>query len=155
MTEHFKIKESQIILKILKNLPAMRETWVWSVGWEDPLEEGMTTHSSVLAWRIPWTEEPGGLQSMGSQRLRYDWAKKHTYTHHIRVDHWSTGRIWPGIYTGQCGKGWCHRINNKETLRRMVRMLTWSLGHISMMKGCTNKGYRLELVISSPLHAPL
>ena len=49
-------------------LPAMWETWVRSLGWEDPLEKEMATHSSVLAWRIPWTEKPGGLQSMGSQR---------------------------------------------------------------------------------------
>ena len=48
---------------MLKNLPAMWETWVQSLGWEDPLEKGMTTHSSILAWRIPWTEEPGGLYS--------------------------------------------------------------------------------------------
>ena len=52
-----------------KNLPAMRETQIWSLGWEDPLEKGMATHSSILVWRIPWTEEPGGLQSMGSQRV--------------------------------------------------------------------------------------
>ena len=52
---------------MVKNLPAMQETWVLSLDWEDPLEEGMTTHSSILAWRIPWTGEPGGLQSMGSQ----------------------------------------------------------------------------------------
>ena len=51
----------------VKNLPAMRETWVRSLDWEDPLEEGMATHSSILAWRIPWTEEPGGLQSIGLQ----------------------------------------------------------------------------------------
>ena len=53
---------------VVKNLPAMQETqetWVQSLGWEVPLEEGMATHSTVLAWRIPWTEEPGGLQSMG------------------------------------------------------------------------------------------
>ena len=50
-----------------KNLPATWETWVQSLGWEDPLEKGMATHSSNLAWRIPWTEEPGGLQSMKSQ----------------------------------------------------------------------------------------
>ena len=50
----------------LKPLPAMRETWVHSLGWEDPLEEGMVTHSGILAWRISWTEEAGGLQSMGS-----------------------------------------------------------------------------------------
>ena len=59
---------------VVKNLPAMQETWVQSLGWEDPLEKGMATHSSILAWRIPWTEEPGGLQSMRSQRVRHDWV---------------------------------------------------------------------------------
>ena len=54
---------------MLKNLPAMHETWVQSLGQEDPLEKEMATHSSILAWRIPWTEEPGGLQSMGSQSV--------------------------------------------------------------------------------------
>ena len=53
----------------LKHLPGMRETWVRSLGQEDPLEKEMATHSSTLAWRIPWREEPGGLQSMGSQEL--------------------------------------------------------------------------------------
>ena len=57
--------------QMVKNLPAMQETWVQSLGLEDPLEEGMATHSSILAWEIPWTEEPGGLQFMGSQRVRY------------------------------------------------------------------------------------
>ena len=52
----------------------MQETWVQSLGWENPLEESMATHSSVLAWRIPWTEEPGGLQSMGWQRVGHDLA---------------------------------------------------------------------------------
>ena len=56
-----------------QNLLAMQETWVQSLDWEDPLEKEMATHSSILAWRIPWTEEPGGLQSMGSQGLRHDW----------------------------------------------------------------------------------
>ena len=51
---------------MVKNLPAMQETWVQSLGQEDPLEEGMATHPTILAWRMPWTEEPGGLQSMGS-----------------------------------------------------------------------------------------
>ena len=58
----------------VKNLPAMRETQVWFQGQEDPLEEGMATHSSIPAWRIPRTEERGGLQSMGSQRVGLDWA---------------------------------------------------------------------------------
>ena len=58
--------------QMVKNLPAVQETWVQSLGQEDPLENGMATHSSILAWRIPWTEEPGGLQSMGSQRVERD-----------------------------------------------------------------------------------
>ena len=58
--------------QMVKNLPAMREMQVQSLGLEDPLEEKMVTHSSILAWRIPWTEEPGGLQSMGSQRVGHD-----------------------------------------------------------------------------------
>ena len=58
----------------VKSLPAMQETWVWSLGREDALEKKMATHSSILAWRIPWTEEPGGLQSMGSQRVGHDWV---------------------------------------------------------------------------------
>ena len=53
-------------------LPAMQETWVQTLHWEDPLEEGKATHSSILAWRIPWTEEPGGLQSKGSQRVGHN-----------------------------------------------------------------------------------
>ena len=56
----------------VKNLPAVQETWVRSLGWEDSLEKGMATHSSVLACEIPWMEEPGGLQSMGSQRVGHD-----------------------------------------------------------------------------------
>ena len=57
---------------MIKNLPAMQEIWVRSPGWEEPLEKGMATHSSIPAWRIPWTEEPGGLQSMGSEGVRHD-----------------------------------------------------------------------------------
>ena len=58
--------------RTVKNPPAMQETQGQSLGWEDPLENGMTSHSSILAWRIPWTEEPGKLQSMGLQRVRHD-----------------------------------------------------------------------------------
>ena len=60
-----------------------RDLEVQSLGWEDPLEKEMATHSSILAWRIPWTEEPGGLQSKGSQRVRHDWASEHINTHVI------------------------------------------------------------------------
>ena len=61
-----------LVAQRLKHLPEMRETWVRSLGWEDPLEKEMATHSSILAWRIPWMGEPGGLQSTGSQRVRHD-----------------------------------------------------------------------------------
>ena len=64
---------------MVKNLPAMWETQVRSLGQEDPLEEEMATHSSILAWRIPWTEKPGRLRSMGLQRVRHDGAIKHTH----------------------------------------------------------------------------
>ena len=65
-------KGASWVTQTVKNLPAMQETWVRSLGQEDALEKGMATHSSILAWRIPWTEEPGGLQTMGSQRVGHD-----------------------------------------------------------------------------------
>ena len=58
--------------QMVKNPPAKWETWVRSLGWEDPLEEGMATQSSILAWKIPWAQEPSGLQSMGLQRVGHD-----------------------------------------------------------------------------------
>ena len=65
------------VAQLVKNLPVMWETWIHSLGWEDPMEEGMATHSSILAWRIPpWTEKPGRLQSMGSQKVGHSWATK-------------------------------------------------------------------------------
>ena len=70
------------MVQMIKNLSAMQETVVRSLGWEDILEKGMATHSSTLAWKIPWTEEPGGLQSMGLQRVRHNWA---THTHHTHT----------------------------------------------------------------------
>ena len=72
--------------QLVKNVPMQeaQEMWVWSLGWEDPLEKEMATHSSILARRILWTAEPGGLQSMGSQRVGYDWAHTHYPRHKIR-----------------------------------------------------------------------
>ena len=67
--------------QMVKNLPVMQETWVWSLGQEDALEKGMATHSSIFAWRIPWTEEPGGLQSIGSQRVEHNWVINTLYDH--------------------------------------------------------------------------
>ena len=63
---------TSLMARMVKNLPAMRETWVHSLGWEDPLEEGMGTPSGIFAWRSPGTKEPGGLQSTGEQRVGHD-----------------------------------------------------------------------------------
>ena len=73
-------KSHYLVAQTVKNLPATQETWVWSLGLEDPLKKGVATHYSILAWRMPWTEEPGGLQSMGSQRVGHDWATNTTTT---------------------------------------------------------------------------
>ena len=82
------ISGTSLVAQMVRNLPAMQETWVQSLGWEDPLERRMATPSSILTWRITWTEEPGGLQSMGLQRVEHDWAtnthvcvRAHTHTH--------------------------------------------------------------------------
>ena len=63
---------ASLVAQTVKSPPAAQETWVLSLGLQDPLEKGMAAHSCILGWRIPWTEEPGGLQSMGSQRVRHD-----------------------------------------------------------------------------------
>ena len=63
---------ASLVAQTVKNLPAMQVTWVRSLSGEDPLEEGVATHSGILVWEIPWTEKPGGLQSMGSRRVRHD-----------------------------------------------------------------------------------
>ena len=70
----FKVKynDSSLVAQRLKHLPVMQETWVRFLGQEDPLEKEMAIHSSILAWRTPWTQEPGGLQSTGLQRFRHD-----------------------------------------------------------------------------------
>ena len=75
--------DSSLVAQRLKHLPPMRETWVQSLGQEDPLEKEMVTHSSILAWRIPWTEKPGRLQSTGSQRVRMT-ERLHITSHHIK-----------------------------------------------------------------------
>ena len=81
-------KWASLVAQRLKRMPAMRETWVRSLDWEDPLEKEMATHSSILAWRIPWMEEPGGLQSTGSQKesdmteqLHFHFLSQHSQKH--------------------------------------------------------------------------
>ena len=66
------LPQASLMAQMIKNAPAVQETWVQALDQEDPLEKGRATHSTILTWRIPWTEEPGGLQSMGLQRVRHD-----------------------------------------------------------------------------------
>ena len=77
------------VAQMVKSLPAMQETWVRSLSQEDPLEEGMASHSNILAWRIPWTEEAGGLHSMGMQRVGHDWTTN-TFTSAVLSDGYSS-----------------------------------------------------------------
>ena len=72
MKHHTHTHTHVLVAQMVKYLPAIQETWVQSLGGEDPLEKGMATHSSILAWRIPWTEEFGGLQSIGLQRVEHN-----------------------------------------------------------------------------------
>ena len=72
--------ETSLVVQRLKCLPPMWETWVWSLGWGDPLEKEMVTHSSILAWRIPWTKKPSRLQFTGSQRVGHNWVTSPYWT---------------------------------------------------------------------------
>ena len=72
LSQDIEYSGASLVAQMVKNLPAMQETWVQSLSWEDPLEKEMATHSRILAWRIPWTEEPGGLQSIRLQRVGHD-----------------------------------------------------------------------------------
>ena len=81
------LKQASLVFQMVKNSPAMWETSVPSLGWEDPLGKGTATHSSILAWRIPWPEEPGRLPSVGSQRVRHKWMN-FTFTFHLCLKHY-------------------------------------------------------------------
>ena len=91
---------ASLVAQRLKCLPGMWETWVWSLDREDPLEKEMSTHSSTLAWRIPWREEPGRLQSMGLQRVGHDWVTS-IFTFFNLMFH---GKI---ESQKECGMTWC------------------------------------------------
>ena len=100
---------------MVKNPPAMWETWVQPLGWEDPLEKGMVTRSRILVWRIPWTEEPGRLQSMGSQRVGHDWV---TSTHSLLGCLDSPSRF--------CGSGmWTARDKDGLSLYHSIWDIRW------------------------------
>ena len=98
------------------------ETWVWSLGWEDPLEKGVATHSSILAWRIPWTVEPCGLKSMGSQGVGHnwsDWIHTHTHTH----THTQSPSVPPLLLVPGC---WCAQGSVLGLLVSVYTFSWWS-----------------------------
>ena len=115
----------------VKNPPAMQKTqemWVQSLGWEDPLEEGMATHSSILAWRIPGTEEPGGLQFIGLQRVGDDWSDwAGTCTTHISVG-LPTGKLWGSRIQWNAGQ---KSSLLADACRAAVPVAIWALGIMS------------------------
>ena len=121
-----KVENLQVAQR-LKHLPAMRETLVWSLGQENPLEKKMATHSSILAWIIPWMEEPGGLQSTGSQRVGHDWANSLTFN-----------KSWPSevsLLDGVSGASelWCFMSQHrKNSARSKVLEKKWliRIGHL-------------------------
>ena len=100
-------KVTSPVAQMVKRLPTRQETWVRSLGWEDLLEKEIVTHSSILAWKIPWMEEPGRLQSMGSQRVGHNWATKPIKLDVCvgkipwRRERLSTPGFWPGEFYGQ------------------------------------------------------
>ena len=111
---HHQLPElASLVAQMVKNLPAMRETWVWSLGWEDALEESMATHSSILAWRIPWTEEPGRLQSTGSQ------SQSQSATNTFTVTNYICGIVpWRSLM-------WC-RMRKSGWMAKMWRIFSWA-----------------------------
>ena len=91
ITLKYVYRQASLIAQLVKNLPAVQETWVQFLSWEDPLEKEMATHSSILTWRIPWTEEPGRLQSMRSQESDTTYGLNHHHHHHTDTQNLS---IW-------------------------------------------------------------
>ena len=122
---------ASLVAQMVKNLPAIQETRVRSLGWEDPLEKGTATHSNILSWRISWTEEPGRLQFMGSQRVGHDWVTSNTVCLHVCLlkmscpisssSTWELPRHILGphsrpIYQGSLGMGFSNFCFNKPSI---------------------------------------
>ena len=99
---------ASLVAQLVKNSPAVWETWVWSLGLEDPLENRRATHSIIFAWKIPWTEEPSRLQSTGLQRVRHDWA---TFTFHK-----GDINVWPTHVTA-----WIKQFSLKTQLSQLTK----------------------------------
>ena len=114
---------SSVVARMVQNLPAMQETQVWSLDWEDPLEKGMETHTSILAWRIPWKEEADGLESMGSQRVGHDWATNTDWL----TDRWWHMQVYRQIGAYSRGAWVFKRIQWFQFFKHLISFSIWRL----------------------------
>ena len=118
-----------LVAQTVKDLLAMQETWVWSLGWKDPLEKGMVTYSSILAWGIPWTEEPGRLQSMGSQsQTRLSNKHFHYHFHIYTMEYYSSHKKEQNIVicSNMGGSRDCHtEWSNSDKERKMSHNIAY------------------------------
>ena len=112
----------------VKCLPSMQETWVWSLGGEDPLEKEMTTHSGILAWKTPWMEKPGGLQSMGSQRVGHDWVTSlftgYSMCTYVSLSSWAIMISY--VHAGELNR-WSPKSSQFYPSRCLQLMQSWQL----------------------------
>ena len=136
---------ASLVAQTVKNPPAMKETWDQSLGWEDPLEKGMETHSSILAWRIPWTEEPGWLQSMGSQGVGHDWttdtdAPTVRDTYKLRKNQTPVAL---GLTAEHGSLSW-KSVQNQLYLRSLRECFTWAPSPLLVL-GCPSVATRWSL----------
>ena len=122
------------VAQTVYNLPAIQEIRVQSLGQEDPLEEKKATHSSIFAWRIPWTEEAGRLQSMGSQRVGHNWATNNIFTFFF---HWGLGEERQGSSHTPCYAGWIQNWGPRH-MKRTEAKLTKGTGRMK----CVRNGWR-------------
>ena len=126
---------ASLVAQTVKNLPAIWETWTQSLGQEDPLEKGMATHSSILAWRIPWTEEPGGIQSMGSQSFQHDWATN-TFTFQFFGGH-VVNRVWLKGSFSICSYPYTQNTQRGVTAS-LLKVQSLSFGYLGICYGNKN-----------------
>ena len=130
--------------QMVKNLPAIQETCVWSLGWEDPLEKEMETHSSILAWKILWTEEPGRLQSMGMQRVRHDWATNTSTSNESwtvkKAELWRTDAFELCCWRRLLRVLWIGRRSNQSVLKESENEVTQSCPTLCDPMDCSLSG---------------
>ena len=128
---------TSLVAQFLKNLPAIWETRVQSLDWEDPLEKEITTHSSIFAWRIPWTEEPGRLQSMGSQRLGHNWVTNTFFFRKNTMSSFSELRVL-FLYVHRTSVKVGQTLGHNSSLHSFKGMKSWSAFY-------DHSGFKLEI----------